>query len=313
MPEDIRDKPYINHADVVALNFIKASGPYIFRRHYRQGLRSHIMEVLTQHDVERERTGLVVDGVRWYPKAKPVRMFRIFKTRLTTLENALRETRRVKIVERYLAPDFMATSSEFIAEYLRPEGRDILLCGFQTYEPGEIVDPWSILKGRAFLAALYDGLQGVIGEVNIREDQWEALVRKKAAIFIQRIKEMVTQDGYIPDLAGRGNLVVGTTGEIKLVDINNISKVSVDSEIRLDDRGYPVSDKSIEALYLIEGKITGKIPDQNDALYKIFLNKKRRKAVKRHEENFYRNKKDGGGYPALRLGKDPSLNANDDS
>ena len=287
MPEDIRDKAYINHENVVALNFIKASGPYIFRRHYRQGLRSHIMEVLSKRDVELEKTGVMVDGVRWYPKAKPLRMFRIFRTRLITLENALREIRCVKIVERYLAPDYMATSSEFIADYARPEGRDILLCGLQAYEPGEIVDPWSILEGQPFVAALYESLQGSMGEeMDIGPDQWVALVRNKAATFVQRIKEMMAKDGYISDLAGMGNLVMASTGEIKLVDINNISKVGMDTEIMLDDRGYPVLDKSIEALYLLEDKMTGDTVDRDDPVYRFFINPQRREAVKRHEEHF---------------------------
>lgn len=286
MPEDIRDKAYITHEDVVALNFIKASGPFIFRRHYRQGLRSHIMEVIDKIDAAREKTGLMVDGVRWYPKARPVRMFRIFRTRLPTLENALREIRRVKVVERYLAPDHMATSNEFIVDYVRSEGRDILLCGFQAHEQGEIMDPWSLLGGRVFVAALYDSLQDSVDALDVRQDRWVALVRKKAATFIQRIKEMIAKDGYIPDLAGRGNLIVAPTGEIKLVDINNISRVDFDSEIRLDDRGYPVCDKSIEALYLIEEKMAGRSADRKEAVYQFFLNPRRRRAVKRHEENF---------------------------
>jgi hypothetical protein len=286
MQEDIRDKVYISHDDVVALNFITASGPYIFRRHFRQGLRSHIMEVLRKRDVECERTGVLAAGVRWYPKAKPVRMFRIFKTRLTTLEKALCEIRCVKIVESYLAPDYVATSCEFIVDYVKPKARDILLCGFQTYEPGEIVDPWSVLEGRPFIAALYDGLQGDTGEMEIGPDRWAALVRKKAATFVQRIKEMMTKDEYIPDLAGMGNLIMAPTGEIKLVDINNISKVVKDPQIMLDDRGYPVLDKSIEALYLLESKMTGGGADSNDPVYRFFLHPHRREAVKRHEERF---------------------------
>jgi hypothetical protein len=299
MPEDIRDKAYITHEDVVALNFIKASGPFIFRRHYRQGLRSHIMEVINKIDAERERTGLMVDGVRWYPRARPVRMFRIFRTRLPTMETALREIRRVKVVERYLAPDYIATSNEVIVDYVRPGRRDILLCGFQTHEQGEIIDPWSLLNGGAFVAALYDRLQGSVDTLEIGQDRWVALVRKKAATFIQRIKEMIAKDGYIPDLAGRGNLVAAPSGEIKLVDINNISRVDFDSGIPLDDRGYPVCDKSIEALYLIEEKMAGRAADRKEALYQIFFNPQRRRAVKRHEEDFYRDKQDAGGYPAI--------------
>ena len=44
--EDIRDKPVIGHEDVVQLNFVRSPGSYLFRRHYKNGLRSHVMEVL---------------------------------------------------------------------------------------------------------------------------------------------------------------------------------------------------------------------------------------------------------------------------
>ncbi|MGD8835369.1 MAG: hypothetical protein PVJ19_10530, partial [Desulfobacteraceae bacterium] len=164
---------------------------------------------------------------------------------------------------------------------------------------GEIIDPWSLLNGGAFVAALYDRLQGSVDTLEIGQDRWVALVRKKAATFIQRIKEMIAKDGYIPDLAGRGNLVAAPSGEIKLVDINNISRVDFDSGIPLDDRGYPVCDKSIEALYLIEEKMAGRAADRKEALYQIFFNPQRRRAVKRHEEDFYRDKQDAGGYPAI--------------
>jgi hypothetical protein len=304
MPMDIRDKAFISHDDVIGLNFINDSGPYIFRRHYRQGLRSHILQVLERADVEREKIGSEVDGVRWYPKAKPLKMFRIFRTRLATLDHALREINRVKITERYLAPDFLATSSEFIVDYETPEGRDLMLCGFQEYEAGEIVDPWSILDGQALIAALFVSMRGSIDGFSMIREKWSITVRKKAAEFIRRIKEMIYQAGYLPDLAGIGNLVVIPSGEIKLVDINNISKVFFDSEIRLDDRGYPVCDKSIEALYLLEEKVVGGTPDRGEEIYRTFFDPGRRRAVKGHEEIFYRRKKEGGGYPAPILNID---------
>lgn len=300
MSVDIRDKAFISHDDVIGLNFINASGPYIFRRHYRQGLRSHILEVLKKEDVEREKSGVEVDGVRWFPKAKPLRMFRIFRTRLTTLERALKEISRVKITERYLAPDFLATSSEFIVDYKKPEGRELMLCGFQEYEDGEIVDPWSILGRQMFVDALYDSMRGSIDGFSMNRDPWAVTVRNKAAEFVERVKKMIYQAGYIPDLAGIGNLVVIPSGEIKLVDINNISKVVFDSEIRLDDRGYPVCDKSIESLYLLEEKMAGRTPDRDEEMYRTVFDPGRRRAVKGHEEIFYRRKKEGGGYPALQ-------------
>lgn len=294
MSTDIRDKTFISHDDVIGLNFINDSGPYIFRRHYRQGLRSHILEVLNRSDVEHEKNGLEIDGVRWYPKAKPLKMFRIFRARLTTLAHALREINRVKITERYLAPDFMATSSEFIVDYERPEGRDLMLCGFQEYEMGEIVDPWGILDRHVYIAAMYDSMRGIFGgdEMAARE-HWVMAVQQKAAEFIRRIKAMIYQTGFIPDLAGIGNLVVTPSGEIKLVDINNISKVMFNAEIQLDDRGYPVCDKSIEALCLLEEKIVGSSPGSAEKIYRIFLDPDRRGEVRGHEEIFYHKKKEG--------------------
>ena len=99
---------------------------------------------------------------------------------------------------------------------------------------------------------------------------------------------MVAEVRHVPDLAGAGNLVVTKAGQIKLVDINNISPVVYDVDIRLDDKGYPVCDKSIEALALLEQKITGQAIDAQEALYRFFLAPERRQRVKRQEELFYR-------------------------
>ena len=103
MSEDIRDKPSIRHDDVAGLNFIKAASPYYFRKHFRQGLRSHVMEILNHSDVQIENNGVVVDGARWFPRAKPTNMLRIFRTRLATVDRALEEIARVKVVEQYLS------------------------------------------------------------------------------------------------------------------------------------------------------------------------------------------------------------------
>ena len=131
--QDIRDKPSIRHDDVVGLNFIKATSPYFFRRHFRQGLRSHIMEILKQADVEIENRGTVVDGLRWFPRAKPTRMLRIFRNRLASIDSALAEIKRVKKVENYLGSDFIAASNEFLVDYHGPGGTSIMLCGFHLW------------------------------------------------------------------------------------------------------------------------------------------------------------------------------------
>jgi hypothetical protein len=287
--QDIRDKSSIRHDDVVGLNFIKTASPYFFRRHFRQGLRSHIMEILKQADVEIENRGTVVDGVRWFPRARPTRMLRIFRTRLASIDNAMAEIKRVKKVENYLGSDFIAASSEFLVDYHGPGGTSIMLCGFQVYVEGEILEPWGLLGGDRLLSSLYESLHRKRECSDAHRKQWIEDVRQKADVFVRKIKQMIAEAGYIPDLAGAGNLVVPKTGEIRLVDINNISPVVFDSEIRLDDKGYPVCDKSVEALSLVESKILGRPIDHQDRIYQFFLDPDRKRQAQIKEELFYRN------------------------
>lgn len=286
MPQDIRDRPTIDHADVIALNFVRSSPPYLFRRHFRQGLRSHIMEILRLSDVALERTGRSVGGVRRFPRATPYRMFRIFRAHLGTLESALEETARVKLVERYLAPGFMARSTECIVDYQGPDGRDLILCGFQEFVPGEVLDPWTILGVSDLLPVLYHTIDQSKEPLCLPEERWIETVRQRGAAFVRRIKQMITEAGHIPDLAGAGNLIVTAKGEIRLVDINNISAVAFDSSIRLDEKGYPVGDKSVEALSLIEEKLFNRPVDLNEPAYRHFLDPRRRKRVTAKERRF---------------------------
>lgn len=286
--EDIRNRPSINHRDVTALNFVRSSTPYVLRRHFRQGLRSHIMEILNPSDLEIERSGTMIDGIKWFPKAVPRRMFRIFRSRLKTLDNALTEIGRVKIVERYLAPDFMATSTECVVDYRGPEGWDLILCGFQEYVEGEIIDPWTILDAADLMPALYNTFRPAKKALFPSKDEWVQAVRQNSARFIGRIKNMITETGHIPDLAGAGNLIITGNGGVKLVDINNISRIAFDSTINLDEKGYPVCDKSVEALALIEKKILGRPVDMDEEIYKRFLNPDRRHAVKTKEDLFWK-------------------------
>ncbi|WP_319522285.1 hypothetical protein [uncultured Desulfosarcina sp.] len=285
---DIRDRPSIGHDDVLDLNFINSSAPCVFRKHFRQGLRSHIMEILDPLDIETERNGAIAaDGMRWFPKARPQRMLRIFRSRLRTLDNALKEIGRVKTVERYLAPNFMATSQECIVDYQGPEGRDLLLCGFQEYVAGSIVDPWTILDRSDLLPALYDGAAGPADGDAPPMNRWVRTVRQNAREFVARIKRMIVEAATIPDLAGAGNLIVTASGETRLVDINNISPVDFEGAIFLDEKGYPVCDKSIEALSLIEEKVAGQPIDKYNGLYKRFFDPVRWAAVKAREREFW--------------------------
>jgi hypothetical protein len=292
MHEDIRDKAYIDHDDVIALNFIKSPGRYYFRRHFRQGLRSHVMEIITHADMEKEKQGTVVEGVRWYPKAVPYRIFRIFRTRLKTLDDALQEIGTVKLVEKYLSPDHMAHSREFIVDYLGPRGRSPLLCGVQEHVDGEILDFWSILDSEAFVDSMYAQLCPHTDQASAAS--WKARARQQSAHLIGKIKRMIMESYHVPDLAGAGNLVMDRNGDIRLVDINNISKVFFDDTIRLDDRGYPVCDKSIEALSLLEAKILGRPVDHHEVIYEIFLDPDRRREVKALELLFFERQKTAG-------------------
>jgi hypothetical protein len=291
MPEDIRDKPYITHDDVVGLNFVNPSLPYIFRRHYRQGLRSHVMEILHPKDLELETAGTLIDGHRRFPKAIPHKIFRLFRSRLKMPHKALTEIKRVKIVEKYLASEYLARSNEFIVDYLGPNGNELMLCGLQEYVPGQIVDPWSFLNGEQFLSALYDDLGATAGRSDTSRRRWNEHARHQASRFVSKIKQMIHETAYIPDLAGLGNMIMTASGQIKLVDINNISRVYFDTTVRLDDRGYPVCDKSIEALAMLERKIVEHPIDSNDTIYRTFLIAQRMKEVAALERQYLQDQK----------------------
>lgn len=290
MAQDIRDMPFIDHDDVIGLNFIRNPCPYVFRRHFRQGLRSHIMEVLKPAHIEKEVAGTMRNGRRWYPKARPQRIFRIFRARLKTLADALDEIARVKILEHYLAPVFLAKSEEFIVDYAGPGGRDIMLCGFQEFVEGEILDPWSALDPAKLMATMYHRLHGDKAPSAADITQWIDAARAMAALFIARIKQMIMEKKHLPDLAGIGNLVMVASGEIKLVDLNNISSVALDADILLDDRGYPVCDKSIEALSLLERNLLNRPIDTGEPIYRNFLDPQRMKDVQDLEAAFYRSR-----------------------
>jgi hypothetical protein len=282
--EDPRDKPTLTHEDVVAMNFVRAPGIYFFRRHYRAGLRSHIMQVLRREDLDRERTGVLKDGVRHFPKARPLKMLRIFRTRFKTLREAEEELARFKIVETFLAPFNMARSNEFLVDFEIRGKREPILCGLQEYMEGETVNPWNRL-GDEDLVSLRERMTEQAGDASQREGT--APVRTRAGEFVQRLKNLISKAGYVPDLAGSGNLILTPSGLIKLVDINNISRVSLDRSITLDDRGYPVCDKSVEALSMLEKNLAGHPLDPDDEIYRVFLDPERMEKVRVLEREFH--------------------------
>ena len=298
--EDIRKKSHLTHDDVMDLNFVRAPGIYHFRRHYRAGLRSHIMEILDPEALERERKGVLIDGVRHFPRARPAKVLRIFRTRFESLREAQEEPRRVKIIGSFLAPHHMAWSDEFITDYRVSGTRNILLCGFQDYVEGEILDPWGYLDREHFTSLYWRlGFKRRTGyEKSLK--RWIEKVHQNGRTFISAVRTLIKEAGYVPDLAGVGNLVLTRWGNLKLVDINNVSKVLFSRDIPTDDRGYPVCDKSIEALFQIERKMLGRTGPEKDRLYMTFLDPGRMRDVRDIERRFHLDIPEGAsssGYP----------------
>jgi len=284
---DIRDMPNLSSKDVQGLNFIRNPGSYVFRRHYRQGLRSHVMEVLNPQDVEKEKQGVVTDGIRWFPRAKPYKMLRVFRTRFRNLDDAIEEIGRVNLVERYLGPDYFARSLEFLVDYRIAARHDILLCGLQEYVEGLPVEPWGMINTSRLAENLIRPGIGEGDPATLAYDRLTRTIQTHAETFLDRIKKMISASGHIPDLAGEGNLILTAGGQIKLVDINNISKIEMGDDIYIDDKGYPVCDKSIEALYLLEKGFTKTKVDLQAPLYRPLLNAEHMRRVNEVERLFH--------------------------
>ena len=246
MTTDIRDKPTLSHDDIVGLNFIKHPSRYFFRNHFREGLRSRLIQVLKLSDVALETRGILQQGIYMFPIAQPVAMLRIFKNKFSSLRDIQKEIDNYKILRQWLSESHYAVSSEFMVDYTRGRDKSILLCGLQEYVHGESVDPW---HANALLK-----IEGIVKGTHA-----EALktALENLASFVNCIKNIILKTGAIPDLAGVGNLLMTPLGIVKLVDINNISRLSLDHHIPVDDKGYPVSDKSVQALFQIETRILG--------------------------------------------------------
>jgi hypothetical protein len=284
--EDIRDRPHIEVEDVVTLNFIRHPSRYLFRRHYRTGLRSHLFEILDPGDVEIEARGIRMADYLSFPRARPLKMLRLFRARFGNLVEALEETARVKLIMSYLAPAHIARSDELLVSYRLGKSREILLCGLQEYVSGEILNPWGPLDDRALEEIMQRASPTPAGRKEADPPKRIENVRSQVRSFVGRVKKMIARAGYIPDLAGIGNLILTEDGRLKLVDINNVSPVTLDKSVYKDDHGYPVCDKSIEALALIEKKILGKPLPEKDEIYETFLQPLRMKAVAQMVRDF---------------------------
>jgi len=287
MITDIRDNSRITHEDVLELNFIRKPSAYVYRKYHKQGLRSHIMEVLDPEDLIKQIKGEIVDGIRFFPWAKPLKILRIFRTKFFSIEEVFDEIKKLRIVEKYLPNDSYAKSDEFIVDYIWNNNRDFILCGLQEYVEGEVLNPWDPIPEHQ-LARLFTSMDGY-GYNGFQKTSEQRIQKfyKKVEHFIACVKKMILEANYIPDFAGVENLLITPAGNIKLVDINNISKVFLGPKISLDDKGYPVCDKSIEAISMLEKKLLGKSIDKTEKLYKIFLDPQRMKEVGELEEKFH--------------------------
>jgi hypothetical protein len=149
------------------------------------------------------------------------------------------------------------------------------------------LDPWTHFDND-HLAFLFSSLSHEHHENRVVDtDRWIRTVREKAKYFIEKTKEMILRADLVPDLAGIGNLLLTRNGDIKLVDINNVSNVSFENTIQLDDRGYPVCDKSIEALFRLEQEFVGRTNYRGSDIYRIFLDPQRMKEVRAIEDAFH--------------------------
>jgi len=263
-PNDIRGKADLDHSDICNLNFIRPAIGYRFRRHFNQGLRSHIIEVIRERDAVNETQGIVCQGMRIFPRARPVKMLRIFKRRFNDPSDLETETRRIRCMANFIPERFMAISAEFVVDYHIDGQWDMMLCGLQDFVDGPVVDPW-------------------------RPDSLPAVTH--AHEFLRGVLDMIEAQGLIPDLAGIGNLRTDSQGLLKLIDINNINPLTVDAQIHLDDQGYPTADKSLQALALLERHLTDRQTIACHPITRFLLEPNRLAAVNQYEKRFYKQMK----------------------
>lgn len=285
---DIRDQAYLSGSEVKKLNFIKASRTLEFRKYYRSGLRSHIFEVLEARDVQKETQGEIIDGIRMFPRARPLKMFRILRNRFKNKEAVFQEIKKYNTLLKFLGPEFIALSEEFMVDYTGGGKSQIVLCGLQEYVDGQILDPWRLF-GDNYLMELFGSMPRTNALAPLDQPTLVDKARKNIESFVKKIREMITRTGYIPDLAGIGNLILTPEGDLKLVDINNIVEIKFNDTILLDDKGYPSCDVSIEVLSILERDILQRQIHMDDPLYRLFLSSERRKRVKTIENEFYTN------------------------
>ena len=279
--KDILSKPSLTGEEVRQVNFLCDNSALHFRKYHRQGLRSHIFEVLHVDDIIKETIGEMVHGIRRFPKAEPKYVLRILRTRFQSVHAVFSEIEKYARLLHYFGPDFIAQSTEFIVEYTGSGKSEIVLCGLQEFVEGANLDPWSL-----FGSDPLDTLRRSRFSGNAPKRNWLSIAQKSITTFVQNTRKMIAETSYIPDLAGNGNLILTKSGKMKLVDINNILTLHQTDVISLDDKGYPACDKSIEVLYLLEQKIIKSKNLATDPLYDHFLSADRIRRVKAYEKQF---------------------------
>lgn len=287
-PVDIRDRRHLTGQDILSLNFVKNDVPFVFRRHFREGLRSHIFEVHDPDSVAVEKNGIREKGVRVFPRSTPFSMLRLMRYRFFSPGEALAEIERFHTLLRFLTTDFVADSEEFVADY-RIHGRmELMLCGFQEYVAGEIFDPWAFERYPGTFSNLADQVQS-LRDTGMSKSKFLDLLQRNGRRFVAASKRMIDRAGLVPDLSGVGNLIVTKEARLKLVDINNISKVCSGPDVYIDDKGYPVCDKSVEVLAILEEHFFDiSRPDliRKDPVYRVFLEPDRLDRVREKEKAF---------------------------
>ena len=287
-PADIRDRRYLSHRDIPGLNFIKIDVPFVFRRHFREGLRSHIFEVHDPESVAIEKNGVAENGVRIFPRSVPFAMLRLMRYRFHSAGEALAEIERFHTMRRFLTTDLVADSEEFVVDYRIQGHMEPMVCGFQEYVAGEIFDPWAFERHPGTLPGLADQVLS-LQDTGMPRGEFLDLVDRNARRFVKASKRMMNRSGLIPDLSGVGNLILTKDARFKLVDINNITHVCFDPKVYIDDKGYPVCDKSVEVLAILEEHFFGiHRPDlvRKDPVYRFFLEPDRLDRVREKEKAF---------------------------
>ena len=296
LANDIRDKGTISHEDVLGLNFVRKPSPYYFRGHFREGLRSRIIQVLDPRDVRAETHGLMHQGIRRYPMARPLRMLRIFRMPISSLRDITDEIVNYQIVQEHLPAAYYASSSEFLVEYQKPDKNEIVLCGLQEFVAGEALDPWNPDILGSIRSYYHSRAPRDHTDPDAFADRKVDILQQHTRAFIHHLKSMARVARRLPDLAGVGNILYTASATIHLVDINNIANISPAEEIPIDDKGYPACDKSIEALSLIEKGVLGHPVDMQEDLYRFFLNSERMQRVRDIEKTFHARVVNQGNY-----------------